>query len=113
MGTAERRLEILQYLCRCRKATMSQLAERFGVSVRTVQRDIFEIGATFHVPLDVRRGKYDGGVYVLGDYSFDRAYMHEDELHLLEKVRELVKNCLSDRENAILSRMIRTYSRPA
>lgn len=85
MGTAERRLETLKYLCRYRRATMPQLAEKFGVSVRTIQRDIFEIEATFHVPLDIRCGKYDGGVFVKGDYSFDRAYMHKDELELLRQ----------------------------
>ena len=56
MGTAERRLEILKYLCKFRKATMPHLAKIFGVSVRTVQRDVLEIEATFHVPLDVRCG---------------------------------------------------------
>ena len=111
MGTAERRLEILKYLCKYRRVTMPQLAEMFGVSVRTIQRDIFEIEWTFHVPLDVRCGKYDGGVYVMGDYSFDRAYMHKDELSLLSKVRELVKNQLSDKENALLSQMIKTYTK--
>ena len=53
MGTAERRLEILKYLCKARKTTMGQLAEMFGVSIRTIQRDIYEIEVTFHVPLDV------------------------------------------------------------
>ena len=61
MGTAERRLEILKYLCKYRRATMPQLAEMLGVSVRTIQRDILEIEATFHVPIYVLFGKYDGG----------------------------------------------------
>ena len=113
MGTAERRLEILKYLCKFRKATMPQLAEMFGVSVRTIQRDILEIEATFHVPLDVRCGKYDGGVYVIGDYSFDRAYMHEDELRLLAKIQKLVKSQLSDNENSLLSQIIKTYTKIA
>ena len=51
MGTAERRLEILKYLCKYRRAKMPQLAEMFGVSIRTIQRDILEIEVTFHVPL--------------------------------------------------------------
>lgn len=113
MGTAERRLEILKYLCRHRHATMPQLAEMFGVSVRTIQRDIFEIEATFHVPLHTRGGKYAGGVFVQGDYSFDRAYMHKDELDLLAKVRELVRAQLSDKEQALLSRIIETYTQSA
>ena len=113
MGTAERRLEILKYLCRARKSTMPKLAELFGVSVRTIQRDILEIEATFHVPLDIRCGKYDGGVYVVGNYSFDRAYMHRDELELLSKVQGLVMNQLSDKENALLSQIINTYTKIA
>ncbi len=113
MGTAERRLEILKYLCRYRQATMPQLAEKFGVSVRTIQRDIFEIETTFHVPLDIRCGKYDGGVFVKGDYSFDRAYMHKDELDLLAKVQDLVRTQLSDKENALLSHIINTYTKIA
>ena len=113
MGTAERRLEILKYLCRYRRATMPQLAEKFGVSVRTIQRDILEIEATFHIPLDVRCGKYDGGVFVVRDYSFDRAYMHKDELELLTKLQHLVSNKLSEKENELLSQIIKTYTKTA
>ena len=109
MGTAERRLEILKYLCKARKATMPQLAEMFGVSIRTIQRDILEIEITFRVPLDVRCGKHNGGVYVIGDYSFDRAYMHDDEIALLSKIQILVKSQLSDNENSLLSQIIKTY----
>ena len=113
MGTAERRLEILKYLCRYRRATMPQLAEKFGVSVRTIQRDIFEIEATFHVPLDIRCGKYDGGVFVKGDYSFDRAYMYDEELELLTKIHGMVKHKLTKKENSLLSRIIKTYTKYA
>ena len=111
MGTAERRLEIMKYLCRVRKTTMPQLAKMFGVSVRTIQRDIIEIEATFHVPVVVQCGKYTGGVYVIGDYSYDRAYMHQDEIRLLCKIQSLVKTQLSDSENASLSNIIQTYTK--
>ena len=113
MGTAERRLEMLKYLCRSRKAKMAQLADMFGVSVRTIQRDILEIEATFHIPLDSRCGKFDGGVYVVGDYRFDRAYMFDDELALLNKVQELVKDQISEQENTLLSQLIKKYSKSA
>lgn len=113
MGTAERRLEILKYLCKHRQATMPQLAEKFGVSVRTIQRDIFEIESTFHIPLDIRCGKYNGGVFIKGDYSFDRAYMHKDELELLSKVQKLVSDQLTTKENAMLSQIIKTYTKNA
>lgn len=113
MGTAERRLEILKYLCKARKTTMGQLAEMFGVSIRTIQRDIYEIEVAFHVPLDVKCGKYEGGIYVIGDYSFDRAYMCDDELNVLRKVQSLVKEQMSDSENKILSQIIRKYTKSA
>ena len=113
MGTAERRLEILKYLCRARKSTMPKLAELFGVSVRTIQRDILEIEATFHVPIDVRCGKYEGGVYVVGDYSFDRAYMCDEELVLLKKIQSLVKAQITEKENVILTQIIKKYSKSA
>ena len=113
MGTAERRLEILKFLCRVRSAKMPQLAELFGVSVRTIQRDIFEIEATFHAPLNVKYGKYDGGVYVIGDYTFDRIYMCEEELLLFKKIQALVREQLSDEENYMLSQTIKNYTKSA
>lgn len=113
MGTAERRLEILKYLCKARKATMPQLAKMFNVSIRTIQRDIFEIEAIFHVPLDIRCGKHVGGVYVIGNYSFDRTYMHEDEIALLAKIQKIVNGQLSDRENILLSQIIKEYTKIA
>ncbi len=113
MGTAERRLEILKYLCRYRHATMTHLAEKFGVSVRTIQRDILDLETTLHIPLDIRCGKYNGGVYVKDGYYFDRAYMHEDELLLLGKIQELIQDQLTNKENALLSNIIKTYTKSA
>ena len=41
------------------------------------------------------------------------AYMHQDELDLLVKVQGLVKNQLSDKENALLSQILNTYTKIA
>ena len=111
MGAAERRLETMKYLCRHRKATMPQLAKKFGVSVRTIQRDILEIEEVFRVPIDVRSGKHGGGVYVVGKYSYDHTYMHDDELALLAKVQKLACDKLTDSENRLLTRIIKEYTR--
>ena len=112
MGTAERRLEILKYLCKARKTTMPRLAEMFGVSVRTIQRDLFEVESTFRVPIEMKCGRY-GGVSIIGDYRFDRAYMCEEELLVLRKVQNAVKNQISEEENQILSNLIKIYSKSA
>lgn len=113
MGTAERRLEMLKYLCKKRHATMPELSEQFGVSLRTIQRDIYEIETTFRVPIDVKCGKYDGGVYVIGNYSFDRTYMHNDEIILLRKIQGIVENKISEKESIMLLQIIKNYEKPA
>lgn len=113
MGTAERRLEILKYLCRVRKTTMPQLAETFGVSIRTIQRDIYEIEVTFHAPLEVTQGRYDGGISIVGDYTFDRIYMCDEELMLLATIHSMVSHRLTDKENKMFSQIIKKYSKPA
>lgn len=112
MGTAERRLEIFKYICLVRKTTMPQLAKKFGVSVRTIQRDIFEIESVFHAPLNITAGKY-GGISVMGDYRFDRAYMCEEELLLLNKIQNLVKEQITDQENNLLCQIIKQYTKCA
>ena len=112
MGTAERRLEIYKYLCLERKASMPHLAKKFGVSVRTIQRDIFEIEAIFHAPIVIKKGKY-GGIFIVGDHTLDRAYMCTEELLLLAKIQILVKEQISEKENNILTQIIKKYSKSA
>ena len=115
MGTSERRMEIMKYLCRKRHATMPELAVEFDVSIRTIQRDIFELG--FMMPLDVRAGRHDGGVYVVGNYSMDRMYMNEDELQVLEKIALWIDKTkspmLDDEEKKLLKNLISNYTKPS
>lgn len=91
---------------------MPQLAEMFGVSLRTIQRDILEIEATFYAPLEIKAGRY-GGITVLGNHTFERAYMRDEELLLLQKVQSLVKEQISEQENNLFSRIINKYSKSA
>ncbi len=111
MGTAERRLEILKYLCQKRHATMSELAKEFGVSIRTIHRDIFEIEETIRAPIETKRGKCDGGVYLMEGYTIERAYMTVEELSLLLKVQSLVSKRLSIKENEMLAKIIKNYTK--
>jgi len=50
---------------------------------------------------------------VVGDYSFDRAYMYDEELELLAKIHGMVKHMLTKKENALLSQIIKTYTKYA
>ncbi len=113
MGTAERRYEMMQVLCRRRHETMRKLASEFGVSVRTIQRDIEALSRT--VPLYTQPGKYDGGVYVVEGYSMDRMYMTDAELGVLQKLYTVADRCpslLSEDEKKLLRLLILQYSKP-
>ena len=116
MGSAERKLKMITYLCRKRHTTLTELSREFGVSIRTIQRDILEL-ETLGIPLDVKMGRYEGGVYVVGNYTIDRMYMNQEEIFVLQKVQqansrqELIH--LSEKESQVLNQIIQNYSKPS
>ncbi len=113
-GTAERRIEIMKVLCRRRYETISNLAFEFGVSERTIRRDI-EI-LSISEPIYTQAGRYGGGVYVVGNYSMSRMYMTDEEMTVLRKIEKAVNNCtccdLDDREKETLHSLIEIYTKP-
>jgi len=66
MGPNERRMEIIEALCRRRQDTMANLAAEFGVSVRTIKNDIDILSLSY--PIETIRGRYGGGVRVADGY---------------------------------------------
>ena len=114
MGTAERIIEMMKYLCRVRHSTMPELAESFGVSVRTVKRDIDELG--YLIPLETKTGRYDGGVYVMDNYRWDKQYMSAEETEFLKNIKRKATEgtviILNEKEFRILDMIIEAYSVP-
>ena len=113
MGTTERRREIMKILCRRQHETMSNLASELGVSIRTIQRDIETLSIS--EPIYTQTGKYNGGVYILEGYSFERMYMTEQEIDVLRKLYIAVNEksfLLSDGEKSLLRSLISQYSKP-
>ena len=113
MGTAERRMKIMRILCRTRHETISNLAKEFGVSTRTILRDIEALSLT--EPIYTVCGKY-GGVYIDNDYYMNRMYMTETELSLLHKLSVFASEksiCnLSIEESELLTSIISLYTKP-
>lgn len=101
----------MKYLCRNRYATTTELAQEFNVSYRTIQRDIFEL--QFLMPLDIKPGRYIGGIYVKENYTMDRMYMNKDEIELLINIKSMVEKLLSDSELRLLNKIISDYMKPA
>lgn len=113
MGTAERRYEIMKLLCRRRHETINNMAFEFGVSSRTIQRDIDALSRT--EPLFTRGGRYGGGVYVIEGYSMTRMYMTKAELDVLKKLyiaADENATLLTTDEKNLLERLISQYSKP-
>lgn len=113
MGTTERRIEIMRILCRRRYEKISNLAQEFGVSKRTISRDIEALSIT--EPVYTQSGRYDGGVYVTKGYSISKMYMTEKELNLLRKLSKFADEksvCeLSVEENKLLKSIILQYTK--
>ena len=113
MGTAERRYEIMKTLCRRRYETIRNLASEFGVSTRTVQRDIETLSRT--EPIYTQCGKYGGGVYIVEGYYINRIYMTDSELDVLKKLyisADKNEALLTNDEKNLLRLIISQYSKP-
>lgn len=115
MKTIERRMSIIQYLCYARYSKLEELARIYNVSIRTIQRDILEIGP--FIPLDPRSGRYDGGIYVVNEYRMDRMYMTTEEINLLYKIKAAIDASelihLNDDEYYLFCALIKTYKKPS
>lgn len=111
MGASERRKEIMRTLCRRRHETISNLATEFGVSERTILRDIETLSLT--EPIYTRCGRYGGGIYVADNYSMERMYMTDNEISVLKKLAESEKTQTLDKKEAeTLLSIISQYKKP-
>lgn len=115
METSERRAVILKILCRRRHETIKNLAIEFGVSPRTIRRDIEVLSLT--EPIYTQQGRYKGGVYVTENFNMDKMYFQNRELEVLHKVLFFAKGnavcTLSSAEINILSNLIAEYTKPS
>ena len=114
MDVAERRHQLLLLLCRRRHETVSALASHFGVSARTVLRDVEALSLTY--PIYTRQGRYGGGVYLVDGYAPERLYLDPDELSLLLGLlhrAEALPDFLPSDEGHRLRSLIFRYTCPA
>ena len=114
MGSAERRNAIVKVLCRRRYDKIGNLAMEFGVSERTIRRDIEILSLT--EPIYTQTGRHHGGVYVVDGYYAGQLYLAEDEILLLHQLYNMAEKqirCVLDTEKKrLLHHMIVTYSKP-
>lgn len=114
MGTSERRAELLRILSLRRHDTVINLAREFGVSERTIRRDIDALSLS--EPIYTQTGRYNGGVYIVEGYSVRKLYMLEAEIKVIEKIRsyfgDAAENPLTSEEMTILNSIVSKYTKP-
>ena len=110
----ERRAALLKKLCRRRHETIANLAAEFGVSERTIRRDIEEMSLS--EPIYTQPGRYGGGVYVTDNFYMDRMYLGDAEIALLQKLllyATTAKPYLPDEaEIALIEKILADYTKP-
>lgn len=104
MGPNERRMEIIEVLCRRRQDTMSNLAFEFGVSIRTIKNDIDILSLSY--PIETIRGRYGGGVKVADGYYLNRKYLKPEQQKLLEQLR----TSLSGNDLAVINSILEDFA---
>lgn len=82
----DRILEIIIYLINHDNVPASFLAERFHVSVRTIQRDMVSI-SSIGIPVYAEGGKY-GGYSILPTYKIKNSDIRNDEQQMIIKALE-------------------------
>lgn len=104
-STTDRRMAILEYLCECRKTTCDDLVERFKVTRRTILRDLVVLTCSY--PIGASAGRYDGGVYIIGDFHLGKQYLNEKQEKLL---RELAASALDEESRATLQSILDKFA---
>ena len=93
---------------------MPILAEKYNVSVRTIKRDIDELGCI--IPIITRQGRFGGGIGIMDDYSWDRCYMSKEDIELLKEIRKIAvkgeKLVFNENRLGRLNKIIEIYETP-
>lgn len=79
----ERRRAILECLCIRRQDTRENLAREFGISIRTIDRDLLTLSLAY--PIYTKQGN-GGGIHIEDGYYPNRSGLNEAEKELLGKL---------------------------
>ena len=105
-SATERRLSILEYLCKHKHNTIENLTIEFGVSRSTIKRDIEVLSISY--PLSTIQGK-GGGIYVEEWFKLGRVYFTDKQSELLKRLN----NNLVGEDKQTLEGILSTYCRPS
>lgn len=100
----ERRTQMLFYITQAKFVTRLELAEKFNVSLATINRDIFILSGI--APIYTKQGN-GGGIYILPEYRSYKNYLTDAEENFLYSLMPLVSN----EEKRILCAIITKFTK--
>ena len=83
ISAVDRRITMLEYLCKKRHVKRTELINEFGVSKNTIDRDLIVLSCTY--PIYTTQGN-GGGVHVTDGYYIGREYLKSSQAELLKKL---------------------------
>lgn len=95
----ERRIELLQYLCKVRHEKRTNLMFKFEVSSATLDADIRALSYSY--PIYTVRGP-NGGVFVSDGFYLGQHYLSSEQAKFLESVMERLDDADSKKMKSIL-----------
>lgn len=104
-SAAERRLAILEEICERRYDTVSNLADEFCVSKRTIRRDIIVLSCSY--PIYAQQGG-KGGVYIAENFRLGKSYLSKSQAELLTRL----STALVGEDKIIMESILATFTRP-
>lgn len=97
----DRLFSIVQILVNKKTVTAAELAEYFGVSIRTIYRDI-EVLSANNVPIYCSQGK-GGGISILDSYLIDKTLLSDNEQNqILSSLQSLKETGKVDVETSLI-----------
>lgn len=103
-SAAERRIAILEYLCECRHTTRERLMTEFGVSNRTIERDLLLLSCSY--PIYTVQG-VGGGVFIEEGFKLGMKYLTETQSQLLERLTGGLKGA----DKQIMESILKTFKK--
>ena len=110
MRASERQARIRSALLARREDTAANLAAEFGVSERTVRRDIGEL--ILSLPLETVRGRYGGGVRLCDWFRPAGSHLAPEQEQAIRKASEAAGEKLDRRERQALLSVLTQFGPP-
>lgn len=106
-----RLFDIVYILLDRKQTTAKELAERFGVSQRTIYRDIDTLSLS-GIPVYTEKGK-GGGISLLPDFVLNKSLLNEREQNEILSALQGLANIKTDEANQILQKLSTIFNKTA